>query len=228
MENLRILSYRLKLLRYAGNLRLVDINNLSKLYEEVSTNAYRQWENQLRVPNVQSLITISNIFAVSLDWLVGRVDDPYDEKVIERLEKELYPVTFSVENQMVQCIPGFWQVSEKYDDIKLRRENYSLDVRSNILYLFQQLRLMKESPNAFIRRGDGKIYFNTDVVSDEFKRNLHELLDAPQECFNPVLVLDLKEADKKHSKEIEQDNQPKRIRKSNTGFMVRHQLTSKG
>ena len=67
MENLQILSYRLKLLRYAGNLRLVDINNLSKLYEEVSTNAYRQWENQLRVPNVQSLITISNIFAVSLE-----------------------------------------------------------------------------------------------------------------------------------------------------------------
>ena len=32
----------------------------------------------------------------------------------------------------------------------------------------------------------------------------------------------------KLSKEIEQDNQPKRIRKSNTGFMVRHQLTSKG
>lgn len=228
MENLQILSYRLKLLRYAGNLRLVDIKNLSKLYEEVSTNAYRQWENQLRVPNVQSLITISNIFAVSLDWLVGRVDDPYDEKVIERLEKEIYPVTFSVENQMVKCIPGFWQVSEKYNDIELRRKNYSLDVRSNILYLFQQLRLMKESSGAFIRRGDGEIYFNTDVISDEFKRNLHELLDAPQECFKPVLVLDLKKADEKLSKEIEQDNQPKRIRKSNTGFMTRHQLTSKG
>lgn len=61
---------RLKELRKENNLSL---SQLAKAIG-VSGIAISRWENQLRIPNIESLIALAKYFGVTTDYLLGLVD----------------------------------------------------------------------------------------------------------------------------------------------------------
>lgn len=63
-------SKRLKELRLEKNLTLVELAAETKL----SRSAIQQWENNLRVPNVNAVITLAKFFGVTTDFLLGVED----------------------------------------------------------------------------------------------------------------------------------------------------------
>lgn len=65
-------SERLKMLREANNL------TQKQVYEAINMSAigYQRYEYGAREPAFQNLIALADYFDVSLDYLVGRSDDP--------------------------------------------------------------------------------------------------------------------------------------------------------
>ncbi|AKX95665.1 transcriptional regulator [Moorella thermoacetica] len=73
MLNKKIFALRLKFLREQHNLstqKLADALGLK------SKGAITQFEKGIISPSVDTLISIADFFDVSLDYLVGRSDDP--------------------------------------------------------------------------------------------------------------------------------------------------------
>lgn len=58
---------RLKELRTENNLTLVELADKTNL----SRSAIHQWENNLRVPNVNAVITLAKFFEVTTDYILG-------------------------------------------------------------------------------------------------------------------------------------------------------------
>ena len=67
-----LFSKRLKELRLSHNLKQSDI---AKIFN-MSERGYRRWELSDTEPNLDTIIFIADYFNVSLDYLVGRTDDP--------------------------------------------------------------------------------------------------------------------------------------------------------
>ncbi len=61
---------RLKELRTENNLSL---NELAIAIGSTST-AISRWENKLRIPNIEALVTLAKYFKVSSDYLLGLED----------------------------------------------------------------------------------------------------------------------------------------------------------
>lgn len=67
-----VFSCRLKALRKSRNItsqQLADVIGTSRV-------AISQFENEANAPSIHSLIALADYFDVSLDYLVGRSDDP--------------------------------------------------------------------------------------------------------------------------------------------------------
>ncbi|WP_083205824.1 MULTISPECIES: helix-turn-helix domain-containing protein [Selenomonas] len=83
---------RMKLLREQHNLSQTDL--AKKL--NISRQSYNFYENEKRDPDTAMLVRIADFFNVSLDYLLGRTNDPspivkemtpsYQEEVIQDLE----------------------------------------------------------------------------------------------------------------------------------------------
>lgn len=65
-------SERLKQLRKDTNSTQLDVAKAAN----ISDRAYRNLESGTSVPNLDTLLSISYYFNVSLDYLVGLTDDP--------------------------------------------------------------------------------------------------------------------------------------------------------
>lgn len=66
------LSKRLKELRLFHNLKQSDMANIL----DISTRGYRHYELSEREPSLSTLVFLADYFNVSLDYLVGRTNDP--------------------------------------------------------------------------------------------------------------------------------------------------------
>ena len=83
---------RMKLLREQHNLSQTDLARILN----ISRQSYNFYENEKRDPDTEMLIRIADFFNVSLDYLLGRTNDPspltqektpsYQEEVIQELE----------------------------------------------------------------------------------------------------------------------------------------------
>ena len=62
-----LLATRLKLLRHAGRMTQKDVSDML----DVSRSAYTYYERDRSKPDFDTLITLSKIFGVSIDYLVG-------------------------------------------------------------------------------------------------------------------------------------------------------------
>ena len=65
-------SERLKSLRHSAGLTQKQLASIL----EVTERSYQRFEHNVRCPGIKTLIIISNYFNVSLDYLVGRSDNP--------------------------------------------------------------------------------------------------------------------------------------------------------
>lgn len=112
-------SSRLKELRQNFN---VSQKTLSDLLG-VSTRAFRFYEAGEREPGINGLITLASFFAVSLDYLTGRDDEPQYERYIPKTEAII------LNTEAVYFVP------DKYRDFNQRIKNYSIEERKQILFV---------------------------------------------------------------------------------------------
>ena len=68
---------RLKLIRTKSG---ITQKEASKLFG-ITERAYQNYEINRSTPNVSLLISIANYFDISLDYLVGRTDNPNSHKI---------------------------------------------------------------------------------------------------------------------------------------------------
>ena len=86
-------------------------------------------KSQKGFPNEAMLVLISDIFAISLDWLLGRIDEPYNESILTKLEEE-HAVGIL---EMAVATP-ITPLPEEYKNTELRRKYYTQGQRANLIY----------------------------------------------------------------------------------------------
>ena len=69
-------SIKLKILRNSYDLSLAELAGLLSLNTRASLY---DWENKRSFPAMENLISLANIFGISLEWLLGRSKDVYTE-----------------------------------------------------------------------------------------------------------------------------------------------------
>lgn len=127
MPNRDVFSKRLKLLRKTYGLTL---NTLVNILGYKHTGIISLFENNKHVPSFDSLIQIANLFAVSLDWLFGYVDDPYNEEILTSLEKN-YVVSLLGITLETSAI----SLPEIYTNTEFRRRKYTHGQRANLIFI---------------------------------------------------------------------------------------------
>lgn len=63
---------KIKTLRINQNMTQKDIAD----FLQMTVNAYQKYEYGKREPNMETFIALANLFNVSIDFLVGRTDNP--------------------------------------------------------------------------------------------------------------------------------------------------------
>lgn len=137
MFNREVFSKRFKLLRTTHQLSMLAISELLVLK---STGSISNFETKKMIPSADVLIDITNLFGVSLDWLSGRLNEPYNDQVLLTLEQEHLKCLLddlAEKDKKYQSVCR-WFVSNNsvYTDPNKRAEAYSLPVRANIIFLF--------------------------------------------------------------------------------------------
>lgn len=142
--NSTFFSKRLKLIRLAHNLKG---NTLGALIGAPGNGSIGKLEKGKSQPSFTPLTGIAEFFAIDLEWLVGRVNDPYREEIISYEEKNLFPIYANVENKLIEILPyqDFLPLPEDYVDLTLRKKTYSLALRADIIFLSRYLKYMIET-----------------------------------------------------------------------------------
>lgn len=74
MFNKYIFAQRLTKLRNDTHLSMANLANAVGLK---TAGAINQFEKGLNLPSIETLVAIADFFNVSVDYLLGRTDDPY-------------------------------------------------------------------------------------------------------------------------------------------------------
>ena len=118
---------RFLLLKKTYDLSYTDFVKILGVKNKTTVN---DWvKSQKGFPNESMLVLISNIFAVSLDWLLGCIEDPYNEEYLTLLEENyVAPILEIALNAEKKALP------EIYTNIDLRRKNYTHGQRANLIF----------------------------------------------------------------------------------------------
>lgn len=139
---------KIKILRTTYHLSLAELAGMLSM-KDASLYA---WENGTNSPIFENVITFSNIFGVSLEWLAGRLELIYTEASVEATEKavfeqidddfiagkevgEIYRIQFLSELEQLSGALTRGIPKHIYSDVSLRSKYYSLSVRANIAVL---------------------------------------------------------------------------------------------
>lgn len=173
--NADIFSSRLKTLRIAHNLTIKELSRYCNCIGRISltSTTLSYWENNKRTPVIDSLFFLSSIYAISIDWLIGRTDIPYAENVILNLEPKTFPVTINVHDVEVKLPIEF---PEEYIDYNLRKLNYDLPTRANIVFItyvisYEWERFVKDRIYEFADKNKSAIELHALKLWDYFMTN---------------------------------------------------------
>ena len=140
--NKKIISQRLRALRLSHRLSGAC---LAELLQFKSQGAVSNMENGKAMPLFESAGRISNLFAISLNWLTGQTDSIYDEQIIESLEQKLIKQAKTLEREEKFDGPlryfrlemyFLFSPTFQYVD-KTFRSKCSLAVRANMIFIMQ-------------------------------------------------------------------------------------------
>ena len=123
-----IFAKNFKLLRLSHFLSMSD---LAYILNFKNKSTISQLESIKIYPSFEKLLDIADLFAVSIDWLVGRSSQPYDEELILNLESQLMNIKIVKNTEFKSILP------DTYSDIEKRKIYYSLAERANLIFLLQ-------------------------------------------------------------------------------------------
>ena len=138
MFNSLTFETRLKGLRKSNHLTLDELSRYCTVFNKCSLTkaALSLWEKGKRIPTIDNLQFVADIFGVSLDWLAGRSEEMYTESTSYFLEPKAFPLTVTVCDTTVE-LPI--EIPEDYKNYELRKKTYSLETRARINFLFYVL-----------------------------------------------------------------------------------------
>lgn len=90
------------------------------------------------LPSYEILTAIADLFAVKMDWLSGRTDEPYDDVIITRLESQLMDIKLADNTVFRDIAPEF------YLDSNIKKVGFSLFDRANLIFLLRFLKAVIE------------------------------------------------------------------------------------
>ncbi|MCH3949678.1 MAG: hypothetical protein LKE33_01890 [Acidaminococcus sp.] len=98
-----------------------------------SKNTVNDWvKSQKGFPNETMLVNISQVFAVSLDWLLGNVEYPYREDFLRKLEKQYvlpyYEESLRINSGMAILAPNLEIESSSWET------HFSIGQRANLIF----------------------------------------------------------------------------------------------
>ncbi|MGL5269031.1 MAG: helix-turn-helix domain-containing protein [Selenomonadaceae bacterium] len=139
MFNRKKFSQRLNLLKVAHNLSNSKLASLLSLKSKGSISAF---ESGKGIPSLDVFMDIADLFGVSIEWLAGRSDTPYDEKILLKQEELLIDL-ISLDDPALKYfyISAFFiKQNKRYMNPSTRNE-FSLPVRANIIFALNCLRI---------------------------------------------------------------------------------------
>lgn len=126
---------RLKLLRTSHNLTHLQLVRLCD--NSFSQSILSMWENGRMAGSIGPLCLLADIFGVSLDWVLGRCDNPFNEGVLFKLEPSSFPLFVDFDGRKVQL--DFVEFPKEYVNSYYRSQNYTFFARANIVFLLYTL-----------------------------------------------------------------------------------------
>lgn len=123
LTNENVFAQRLKDLRLLNNLSHSAL--ACKL--NLSRSVVGHWENGVRLPSIEVLLNLADLFFVSLDYLTGRCDDPRHEEYVCKAEESLLEEMF------------FIRFPDYYRDQEIRKQNYSIETRLKIITILREI-----------------------------------------------------------------------------------------
>lgn len=130
-------------------LRLTHSLSMSELalilnFKNKSTIA--ELETIKMLPSFKTLINIANVFAVKIDWLIGRTDERFDEAIISELETWILDIQLADNTTFRDVAPHF------YLDSSLIKVGFSLADRANVIFVLQFLKAVTEKHPELLHR----------------------------------------------------------------------------
>lgn len=168
MYNANTFAARLKLIRNSYNLKHKELSRYCTRFNSIiiSQSAISFWENAKKIPAINNIQFLADIFGINLDWLTGRTDEIYSEGVIKNLEPVTFPLKVSVCDIDVELPIS---IPEDYQDYEQRKKLYSFEARANIIFL---LYVIKYEWERYI--GD-RIYEFADKDESEIKLRAYQI-----------------------------------------------------
>jgi len=132
MQDNSFISHHIKYLRSHYQLSLAQLADIL----EKSRTTISQLESGKVKLSQDFLIDLANFFAVSLDWLTGRSEEPYSEPVIKHLEDELvalyHDVNLSKNQNLIYYKASIILYLSK--DYFSYNDEYTLEQRADVIF----------------------------------------------------------------------------------------------
>lgn len=136
MNNCEIFAKNFKQLRLK---HFLSMSELALILNFKNKSTIAQLETIKMLPSFETLINIANVFAVKVDWLVGRSSQPYDEKIILSLEEQIMDIKVNSGTVFQKILPPL------YSDVEKRAKFFSLAERANLIFLLQYVKIITEN-----------------------------------------------------------------------------------
>jgi transcriptional regulator with XRE-family HTH domain len=157
------LGDKLKKLRLLHNIPVKDFANILNM----QPRNYQRYEKNEIDPPLSKILIISNVYAVSIDWLTGISNSPYSSDILLHYETEA--TINGAKNLGVGIgilIPPKYYIEEQ------RIKNYTLPTRANILTLIGLYGYLLHFPNAETKNFNKQKIL--EVLIELFNGNLQE------------------------------------------------------
>lgn len=127
-NNITILADRLKKIREQYNVSLQALQEITKYncdIKYISHSVMSKWELNKSIPQVDYLLAYADIFGVSVLWLYGRDNEPYNSKNLLAIEEN---VLCHIPEQIKFILPMDYLTESE------RVKKYSLEWRAKLLF----------------------------------------------------------------------------------------------
>lgn len=133
MFNCELFVNNMKQLRLSHSLSMSELSYILNFKNKASIGKI---EKNMAFPSLEKLIDISELFAVSIDWLVGRSSEPYNDEILLNIEREILSISCT-SNEVSFKLLRSPLIPEEYLNETTRKKLYSLPVRANIIFLLR-------------------------------------------------------------------------------------------
>lgn len=130
-------SKRIKMLRLAYDLSAKDLSENLHLKSAANITF---WEQGKTLPSIAVLSNLVSFFGVSADWFLGISDTPYHNETLLEIEENILNQEYDfMDGKGLQSVKSQNFIPDEYKYPELRQENYSLDVRGNLVFLLNNI-----------------------------------------------------------------------------------------